>query len=279
MARGDEEMEMETGNKKMSSRTELTLQREHLREHRRMIIGRALAAAMIGAVPVPVLDDKLTFIVQRGTLRRLARHHQVDLDADAIQNLVYGEVSAPSWSETTSSTLVFRFLTRTWRKLVVVYLTARRVQAAGRYFLEATLFDHYCAKLHVGPGLDADSAMAVRKAMDQALSSTPGSLGTRMFRRGALAAARATVRAPLELMHIASRGALRKLMSRNQSEEAEAVEELDMALERQMLAHKSFLARAATAVELQLSVEANPYIDRLVDNFELLWRLRRKPGF
>ena len=154
-------------------------------------------------------------------------------------------------------------------------MTTRRAQAAGRYFVIGTLFDHYCAKLHVGLGLDRDSAMELRRIMAEAIDITPGGLGRRLFRRSLIAAGRATVRAPVELIDIASRGAFRRLLSRNRSDQIEAAEEIDSRLDEQLRLQTSFLSRATTAIELQLSVEANPYLDHVVDNFERLWRERR----
>lgn len=254
---------------------ELTLQRDHLRQHRRMLIGRSLAAALASAVPVPVLDDKLCFAVQRGTLRRLARDYQVDLDDAAIEAIIHGKVEEPSLAQIVGSNLGYTILAQTRRRLLLAYITARRAHMAGYYFIRATLFDHYCAKLHVGLGLDAASALALREAMDEALAETPGILGWRMFRRGAVAAARATLRAPVELFHIISGGVVRKLLTRGNTDHVEAVEELDLSLEHQLEAQTSFLSRATTAIELQLSVEANPYLERLVGNFERIWRQRQ----
>jgi hypothetical protein len=251
----------------------LTLQRDHLRQHRRMLIARSLLASMVNAVPVPLLDDRLSFVVLRRMLAKIAAAHHVDLSERAFERLIFGEDDPPNPLKMAGSTLAFRLISRSWRKLLLTYMTAKRAHVAGQYFARATMFDHYCARLHVGLGLDGDSALALRRLMNQALDETPGSLGTRLFRRGLLAAARASAHAPIELFRMLGGDRLRRLLtSGDGAEEAVAVEELDVALEQQLRSQKGFLARSVTAIEFQLSVEANPYLEQLLDNFERLWR-------
>ena len=69
-----------------------------------------------------------------------------------------------------------------------------------------TLFDHYCARLHTGLALDGATALALRGEIVKAIDNTPGALSFHPFRRGAMAAARASLKAPLELADIASGG-------------------------------------------------------------------------
>jgi hypothetical protein len=51
--------------------TELTRNRDYLQEHRRMILGRSLAGAIAGAVPIPLLEEWLSSTIQRGTIKRI----------------------------------------------------------------------------------------------------------------------------------------------------------------------------------------------------------------
>lgn len=249
---------------------ELTVSRDYLGTNRRMIIGRSIAASLAGAIPVPVMEDWLSFAICRGAFRRIADSHSVDLDEDAIKALFHGETDAPEWGSIAVATLASKVVTRMWRRLVIAYLAARRAQAAAKYFTLQTLFDHYCARLHVGMGLDGASALEVRLLMDRAIEQTPGGIGRRLFRRGFVAAARATARAPLRLADVASRGALRRMLAR--TSEVEAAEEVDTALEAKLAEETNFIARATKAVELQLSTQLNPYLDALVDKFDELWR-------
>lgn len=258
----------------------LLVRRQHLDGHRRMLIGRSLAAAFAGALPVPVLDDWLSASILRSTFRRLARDYQVDVDDEALTSLVYGKVEPPSLGKLVTDVTLLGVLARVRRKLVVVLATARRMRTAARYFTLTTLFDHYCAKLHVGLGLNGDSAMALRALMNRALAETPGGLGKRMFRRSIAAAFRASLAAPAEIVDIATAGALRRLLARRgQGEDAPemaAAQEVDAIVEQQLAQETSFLARATRAVELQLSVQGNPYLDAVIDTFERLWREQQK---
>ncbi len=252
---------------------DLTLSREHLGHNRRMIVARSLAAAIAGAVPLPIVDDWLVWTVQRSMLRRIASERNVGVDDAALRAIALGDSDPPQWAETTGSAFLAKLARRSWRKVLVVYMAARRAQAATRNFMIGTLFDHYCARMHVGLGLDAGTAMGLRRLMDRAIEDTPGGLGRRVFRRGIVGALKATVRAPVELADIASGGAVRRLLAKRAgASEAELVEEVETALEQDLQAEQGLLARAAAAVELELSAEGNPYIDRVVERFELLWR-------
>jgi hypothetical protein len=252
--------------------SELTHHRAYLADNRRLIIARALATAAAGALPVPLVEDWLASRLARGTIRKIAESRSVDLDEGAVRAIADGPESPPEWAEIAGGTLAYRLVTRSWRKLVLVYLAARRAQAAARHFLIGTLFDHYCARLHVGMGLDAPRAAALRAIMDQAIARTPGGLGSKVFRRSLASAARASVRGPLRLADNVTGGMIRRLL--NRGDEVEAVAMVDESIERQLTAKQSFLARSAAAVELQLAAEGNPYLEKLLETFDQMWRDR-----
>ena len=249
---------------------ELTHHRSYLTENRRYIIGRSLAAAAAGALPVPVLEEWLSSRVQRGTIRRIAESRSVDLDDAAIRAIADGPQKPPEWAEIAGGSLAFRLAARSLRRLVLVYLAARRAQAATRSFLIATLFDHYCARLHVGMGLDGPRAHELRAAMDRAIARTPGKLGRRLFRRSVLGAARASVRGPIRIADAVTGGMIRRLLDRN--DEAEAAQIVDESIDRQLRSKKSFLSRSVAAVELELVTDANPYLEQLLATFDRQWR-------
>ncbi len=255
----------------------LTLRRDYLGSHRRMILGRALAATLAGSIPVPFVDDYLVSAILGGAFRRIAAARQVDLDDDAIRNLVHGRASPASWSEMATSAVGYRLATQTWKRLLVAVAAARRARAASRTFLVLTLFDHYCTRLHEGIGLDGDAALQLRDSIVSALDQTPGSFSLEPFRRGALAAARATLRAPLELADIATGGALRRFLDRRRGDvhDPDTISELDQVIDQQLAESSSFLGRAATAVELQLSAEVNPYLDHAIERLDRIWREKK----
>jgi hypothetical protein len=259
--------------------TALARSRAYLADQRRAIIGRSLAASIAGALPVPFLDDwAIGAILGRG-YRKLAAAHQVDLDDDAVKALVFGSQSPPSLTELAASGIALRIAGRAARRMMLVIATINRARSAARTFTAMTLFDHYCARLHTGAALDGPTALALRGEIAKSIDITPGALAVHPFRRGALAAARATLRAPLELADLATGGAVRKLLARkSEVTEAEAVDDLDAAVENALAAKTGFLSRAAAAVEIQLSAEVNPFLDGAIENLDLRWRARIAAG-
>ncbi len=255
--------------------TALARSRAYLAEQRRAIIGRAIAASLAGALPVPFLDDwAIGAILGRG-YRRLAAAHQVDLDDDAVRALVFGASRPPSLTEMAASGIALRIAGRAARRMMLVLTTINRARSAARTFTVMTLFDHYCARLHTGAALDGPTALALREEIGRAIDGTPGALAVHPFRRGALAAARATLRAPLELADLATGGAVRKLLARrSEVTEAEAVDDLDTAVEHALASKTGFLSRAAAAVEIQLSAEINPFLDGAIESLDRRWRAR-----
>ncbi len=252
--------------------TALTLRREYLGAHRRLILGRALMGTAAGALPVPLVDDWLIGVVLGGAYRRIASAHHVDVDAAAVSSLVFGKTPPPGWAETTASAIAFRVASGSWKRFLVIVTALRRAQAASRTFAALTLFDHYCQRRHTGLGLDGPRALELRGLISEVIGATPGGLSLEPFRRGAAAAARAAIRAPLELADIASRGAVRRLLTRGSDvAEADVVDEVEQAIDRQLAEKDGFLSRSVAAVELQLSAEVNPYVDALIDEFDRRW--------
>lgn len=252
----------------------LVRSREYLSQHRRSIIGRSLAAAIAGAVPVPMLDDWLVASIRRSTIRRIADARGIDINDEAVEAIADGSEAPPKWGQLVGGGLAFRIFSRQWKKLVVAVMAARRAQAAAHNFEVATLFDHYCARVHEGLGLDAASGNELRALMDQARSLTEGGLSRHLFQRGLLAAAKATLRTPVEIADLLSGGRVTKLL--HGESEVEVVTEVDEALERQLSSEKNFLARSALAIELELAADRNPYLDNLIDTFDALWTAKRE---
>jgi hypothetical protein len=259
--------------------TSLARSREYLARQRRAIIARAITGALVSAVPIPLLDDWIVGVVLGGGYRRIAAAHHVDLDAQALQALVHGATPPASLAEMAIGGVALRLAGRAARKVMVAMATIDRARSASRTFVTMTLFDHYCARLHTGLALDARAALVLREEIARSIEQTPGALSFHPFRRGALSAVRATLRAPLQLADLASRGALRRLLAkRNDITEAEAVDELDQAVETALASQNGFLSRTVAAVELQLSAEVNPFLDQAIDALDRRWRARVAAG-
>jgi len=256
--------------------TELVMRRDYLADQRRPILARAIIGAIVGTLPLPFVDDWAIEKVLGSGYRRIANARHVDLDDAAVKNLVHGASHPPSLLDTAASGIAYRIAGRAARRAIFALATVNRARAAARTFVAMTLFDHYCAKLHTGLALDGPTALALREEIDRTIDHTPGALTVHPFRRAALAAARATLRAPLQLADLASRGALRRLLSRGKSEvhEPEAVRDVDQAIEHALASTDGFLARSVAAVELQLSSEANPFLDASIDSLDRRWRAR-----
>lgn len=255
--------------------TALTRSRDYLTGQRRTIIARSLAASLAGALPVPFLDDWASGAILGRGYRRIGASHQVDLDDAAVKALVFGASEPPSLFSIATAGIAARIAGRAARRMLLALATINRARSAARTFTIMTLFDHYCARLHTGAALDGPTALALRGEITRAIDGTPGALAFHPFRRGALSAARATLRAPLELMDLASGGALRKLLAKkSEVTEAEAVEDLDLAIESALASKTGFFGRTVAAVEIQLSAEVNPFLDGAIESLDRAWRAR-----
>ncbi|MEO8707348.1 MAG: hypothetical protein ABI867_45390 [Kofleriaceae bacterium] len=253
----------------------LTTRRDYLDGQRRTIIARAVAGSIASALPIPVLDDWAVGAIVGSGYRRIAEAHQIDIDDEAIHALVHGTAKPRSIFSIATGGVLMRLAGKTAKRMMVVLATVSRARSAARTFMTMTLFDHYCARLHTGLAIDSATALALREEIGRAIDATPGALSFHPFRRGAMAAARATLRAPLELADIVSRGAVRKLLARGQDvTEAEAVDDLDNTIEMALASKTGFLSRTVAAVEVQLSSERNPFLDTALDNLDRRWRAR-----
>jgi len=255
--------------------TALVPRRDYLVGQRRTIIARAVLGSLAGAVPVPFVDDWAITRIVGGGYRRIAASHQVDLTPEATTNLVHGTTPPPSLVDMAAGSIVLRIASRAARRMMFALATVNRARSASKTFMYMTLFDHYCAKLHTGLALDGPTALELRDEIGRAIAQTPGALALHPFRRGVLSAARATLKAPLELADIASRGGLRRLLAkRSEVTEGEHVDETEQAIESALAEKTNFLARTVAAIEVQLSSEVNPYLDATIEALDRRWRAR-----
>jgi len=154
----------------------------HLALHRRLILGRALLSGAAGLVPVPYLDDLLAGQVRAGLVRRVAELRRVDVDANAV-----AELATPTGSRVLHAAGVGAVLLggarKVWRHVAASIVIVRRADEAMQTFQIGTLFDHYCARHHVGLGLDGGKARALREAMEQAIRHARGQALEAAFQR------------------------------------------------------------------------------------------------
>ena len=255
--------------------TALVQRRDYLVGQRRTIIARSLMGSLAGAVPIPFLDDWAVGKLLGGGYKKIAAAHQVDLTDDAVNNLVHGTSKPPKLASMAVSGVIARVASRAARRMMIAIATINRARSAARTFVAMTLFDHYCAKLHTGLALDGPTALALREEIIRTLDQTPGGIAFHPFRKGALSAARATLRAPLELADLASGGRLRKLLaSKSEVATPETVDDMEQAMEAVLADKTNFLSRTVAAIEVQLSAEQNPFLDAAIESLDRRWRAR-----
>jgi uncharacterized protein (DUF697 family) len=255
--------------------TALVPRRDYLVGQRRTIIARSLMGSLAGAMPLPFLDDWAVTTILGGGYRKIAAAHQVDLTDEAVNHLVHGPSQPPKIASMAIGGVIAKVASRAARRMMIAIATINRARSAARTFVAMTLFDHYCAKLHTGLALDGATALALREEIIRSIDQTPGALAFHPFRRGALSAARATLRAPLELADLASGGRLRKLLaSKSEVTTPQSVDEVEQAMEAVLADKTNFLSRTVAAVEVQLSSEINPFLDAAIESLDRRWRAR-----
>jgi uncharacterized protein (DUF697 family) len=155
---------------------------DHLGSHRGIILGRALLAGAVGLVPVPYVDDFLAENVRSSLVRRLAELRHVDVDSNAVHALATPNSSRLLHAAGLGA-VVLGGARRLWRTVATSLVVVRRADEALQTFQLGTLFDHYCARHHVGLGLDGHKAGVLRQAMDEAIRHARGEAFYKAFRR------------------------------------------------------------------------------------------------
>jgi len=241
----------------------------HLGQNRGLIVRRALlASALNGLVPVPILDDIVSARVRAGLYVKLAASRQVDLPAASAEVLAQGKASSALRTITlTAATLAA--LKLAWRKFFALLIAGRGAEDMATIFQVATLVDHYCAKLHVGGPISRPQAVALRALVLESVGRTSKTKLVPAFREGGKVLGRSVVEAPRWASRSLSRYAERWLHTSGHPEAVPAGWPDDESEEE-----KTWLDRAAQAVEERLAALGNDYVRGLVDDFEARWRER-----
>lgn len=165
----------------------------HLDPNRRLILGRSLLAGAVGLLPVPYLDDLLAGQVRALLVRRVAELRHVDVAPYAVTELVTPHGSRVLGAAGVSA-VVLGGARRVWRQVAASILVVRRVDEAVQTFQLGTLFDHYCARHHLGLGIEAAGARRLRLAMDEAVRHARGRALEEVFARALTATRQLTGR-------------------------------------------------------------------------------------
>lgn len=243
----------------------------HLAQHRGLIIHRALLAAAIqGFFPVPLLDDSLAGRVRAGLYIKLASGRQVDLppaSAAVLARSGPGGVAA-KLSFAAAAAVVAKVA---GRKVLALLAAGRSAEDMARTYASATLFDHYCAKLHVGGRISTEDAERLRACL--ALCARDGAYGPvgAAFGEGSRMLGRSLLEAPRWVGRRMSALGERFVKSGGNPDVLDAfpAEPSD---------DTAWIDRAARFVEDALNRAGTGYLVRMVLAFEACWRDSASPG-
>lgn len=247
----------------------------HLADNRRLIVRRALLATAVGGViPIPVLDDYFAGRVRAGMLAKIAERRRVDL-APGSADLLGDPREGNSVRNVTLTAATLVALKLAWRKFFALLAIGRRAEEMTTSFQLGMLFDHYCAKMHVGAAVDRLQAAALREAIFGALSESERQAFVVAFREGGRVLGRSFLEAPNWLSERIRMAAERWAESGGKSTDPDEVTDLGDAGEE-----VRWLDRAAAAVESQIGRVEQGYLSGLVQAFERRWRdiQTRKPA-
>jgi hypothetical protein len=238
----------------------------HLVVNRSLVVRRSLlATALGGVIPVPVMDDYVAGRVRAGLLMRLAEQRKVDLPRPSAELLADPKESSTIRHATiTAVTLIA--LRLAWRKFFALLAAGRGAEEMAATFQFATLFDHYCAKIHVGGGIDRKRAHELRAVIFATVERTEKATLTAVFRDGGRVLGRSLLEAPRWLS-----GRLGTLAQRWVSTRGNPEATFDPAAEVAPEGESQWLDRAAHAVEERLAGVGHDYLGVLVDDFEERW--------
>jgi hypothetical protein len=238
----------------------------HLVENRRLIVRRALLATTVGGIiPIPVLDEYFSGRVRAGMLMKIAERRRVDL-ASSSADLLGDPREGTAVRNATLTAATLLALKLAWRKFFALLALGRRAEEMATTYQLGILFDHYCAKLHVGAGIDRVQAVQLRGAMHAALSDSERAALVSAFRDGGRVLGRSAMEAPTWANERLQRAARRWAETGGQS--ADPLEEgagTDVEAER-------WIDRAARAVEERLGRVGQSYVAGLVRAFERHFR-------
>lgn len=239
----------------------------HLSTHRSLIVRRSLlATALGGIVPIPVLDDYVAGRVRAGLLIKIAEARQVDLPSMSAALLSDPKESSRLRNATlTAASLVAIKLA--WRKMLAVLTLGRGAEEMATTFQSASLFDHYCARLHVGGALAPERAVALRRVIHQTIEHTSKTVLVNAFSEGARTLGRSLLEAPRWLSTRLGQLAERWVQTRGNP--AATLDEVDVSGSAD---ETRWLDKAAAEVDRKLSALGTGYLEQLVVRFEDAYR-------
>ncbi|HEY7372608.1 MAG TPA: hypothetical protein VIF57_10650 [Polyangia bacterium] len=239
----------------------------HLAENRRLIVRRALLATAVGGViPIPVLDDYFSGRVRAGMLAKIAERRRVDL-APGSADLLGDAREGNAVRNVTLTAAAFLAIKLAWRKFFALLAIGRRADEMATSYQLGMVFDHYCAKVHVGGGVDRAQAAMLRQVIFAALSDSERQAFVVAFREGGKVLGRSFLEAPNWLSDRVRLAAERWAESGGKSTDPDEAAAVGDAAEE-----VRWLDRAAAAVETRLGRAEQGYLTGLTQAFERRWR-------
>jgi hypothetical protein len=241
----------------------------HLAAHRGLIVRRALLIGAIrGFFPVPMADEQIASRVLAGLLGKLAAGRQVDLPPASGMVLSAGRGAMAGLTLAAAALLLAKFA---GRKFLALLAAGRGADEMARVFYLATLFDHYCAKLHVGGPIAASDAARLRAAIEAELAGLPAGPALTAFREGGRVLGRTLLEAPRWLSQRIARLAERFVRTGGNPDILDTViEPTD--------GDDTWLERAARTVEEALAGAGSEHLARVIDGFGRRWQSEAAPG-
>lgn len=239
---------------------------DHLEANRPLIVRRSLLASAVGGlVPLPVMDDYLAGRVRAGMLMQLAERRRVDILPSSAELLADPRegTAARNVTMTAATLLAFKLA---WRKFFLLVAAGRRAEEMATTFQVGTLFDHFCAKLHVGAGLDREAAMRLRQAMFAAIRDSERTTLVDAFRDGGQLLGRSLGEAPEWVSRRVQKAAEMYVASGGRPDAARAAEDTPLEPDE-----ARWIDRAASRVEERLGRVGGGYLRVLLARFEQRW--------
>jgi uncharacterized protein (DUF697 family) len=236
----------------------------HLAANRGLIVRRALLASAIrGFLPLPVADDVLCLRIHAGLFQKLASLRQVDLAADCA--ILLAKAGLPGTLRRLSVTAIAALVAKfAGRKFLALFAAGHSAQDMACSFLRASLFDHYCAMLHVGGPVLSTAARQLCDCMEVVSAGLSSGPILDAFRDGARQLGHSLLEAPAWVMHRTTSLGERFVQSRGNPDVLDAVPEVEQ--------EHTWLDRAARAVDQALARAGADAIGKAIEIFEQRWR-------
>lgn len=240
----------------------------HLTANRSLIVRRSLLATAVGGVvPLPVMDDYLAGRVRAGMLMRIADRRRVDLLPSSAELLADPrEGTAVRNATMTAATLLA--LKLAWRKFFILLGAGRRAEEMSTTFQVGTLFDHFCAKTHVGAGVDRPTAVRLRGVIFASIRDTERSKIVGVFQEGGRLLGKSIGEAPSWVSRRLQR-VVEQYVASGGNPEAIPVDPAESPGADP--AESRWLDRAASLVEERLNSLGNDYLASLLARFDHHW--------